>query len=229
MIPSITIGRFTRRKRLEFLSAGELLEASIVLFDLGNVLTTWDVGPRIAEYAHRSGLSPAIVLERLSRDDFWVNTDRGSLSADEMETQICGLLDCHFSREELLALQAIAFELRPEVLDIARAVAIRKPVGILTNNAPFLQEAMPKFFPELVELFDPILYSFQFGHVKPERELFEAVEDKLDLPAEEIYFIDDTQGHVAAARAAGWDAVQYQSTTQLRNSLAERGLLDDSA
>ena len=27
--------------------------------------------------------------------------------------------------------------------------------------------------------------------------------------------------------AAGWDAVQYQSTTQLRNSLAGRGLLDD--
>lgn len=200
---------------------------SIVLFDLGNVLTTWDVGPRVAEYARRSGLSPARVLERLSRDDFWVNTDRGFLSADEMETRICGLLDCHFSREELLALQAIAFELRPEVLDIARAVATRKPVGILTNNAPFLQEAMPRFFPELVELFDPILYSFQFKHVKPERELFEAVEDQLGLPGEEIHFIDDTQGHVAAARAAGWDAVQYLSTTQLRNALDERGLLDE--
>ena len=200
---------------------------SIVLFDLGNVLTTWDVGPRVAEYARRSGLSPARVLERLSRDDFWVNTDRGFSSADEMETRICELLDCHFSRKELLALQAIAFELRPEMLDIARAVATRKPVGILTNNAPFLQEAMPRFFPELVELFDPILYSFQFKHVKPERELFEAVEDQLGLPGEQIHFIDDTQGHVAAARAAGWDAVQYLSTTQLRNALAERGLLDE--
>ena len=76
-------------------------------------------------------------------------------------------------------------------------------------------------------MFDPILYSFQFKHVKPERELFEAVEDQLGLPGEEIHFIDDTQGHVAAARAAGWDAVQYLSTTQLRNALAERGLLDE--
>lgn len=98
-----------------------LLAISIVLFDLGNVFATWDVGPRVAEYAHRSGLSPALVLERLSRDHFWLNADRGFFSADEMETRICSLLDCQFSREELLALQAIAFELRPEVLDIARS------------------------------------------------------------------------------------------------------------
>ena len=85
---------------LEFLSAGQHMAVSIVRFDLGNVLATWDAVPRIAEFAHRSGLSPELVLERLSGDDFWVNTDRGFLSADEMETRICRLLDCHFSREE---------------------------------------------------------------------------------------------------------------------------------
>ena len=58
---------------------------------------------------------------------------------------------------------------------------------------------------------------------------FEAIENYLGLSGEGIYLIDDTRGHVAAACAAGWGAVQYQSTTQLRNWLTERGLLDDDA
>ncbi len=205
------------------------MATSIVLFDLGNVLATWDVSPRLAEYARRSGLSQSKVLERLSKDEFWINTDRGLFSADEMELRICELLDCKFSRKELLRLQAIAFEVRSDVLSLAKAAALRKQVGILTNNAPLLQEALPHHFSELVELFDPILFSFQFGHVKPERELFEAVEAQLCIPGAAIHFIDDTQGHVAAARAAGWDAVLYQSPTQLRESLVERGIIDDSA
>ena len=176
----------------------------------------------------RSGLSLAQVLERLHQDEFPINTDRGFFSAAEMELRICQRLGCEFSRAELLRLQAISFEVRPEVLSLAQAVAIRKPVGILSNNSPLLEEALPHHVPELVESFDPILFSFQFGHVKPERELFEAVEARLGISAEEIHFIDDTPGHAAAACSAGWDAVGYQSPKQLRESLVERDLIDDA-
>ncbi len=191
------------------------------------MLATWDVRPRLAEYANRSGLSQSKVLERLSEDEFWVNTDRGAYSAAEMELRICQLLQCEFSRADLLRLQAVAFNVRPDVLSLANAAAIGRRVGILTNNAPLLQEALPHYFPELVERFDPILFSFQFGHVKPERELFEAVEGELGLSGAEICFIADTQGHVTAARAAGWDADLYQSPAHLRKLLIERDIIHD--
>ena len=99
---------------------------------------------------------------------------------------------------------------------------------MLTNNAPLLKEAMPQHFSELAQLFDPILFSYQFGHVKPERELFEGVQTHLSAEPDEIVFIDDTSGHVAAAASLGWDAIQFRSAAELRRALIERGVLASS-
>ena len=93
---------------------------------------------------------------------------------------------------------------------------------MLTNNAPLLREAFPIHFPELVQVFDPILFSFQFDHVKPEREIFQLVQEHLEVPADEIFFIDDQASHVASAVSVGWDAVQYESPEGLRRALAQR-------
>lgn len=202
---------------------------SIVLFDLGDVLATFDPTPRLAEYARYSGLSPAEVTKRLSYNDFWARTDRGAFSADEMRREISALLAHQFSGEEVLRLQAAAFAVRPELVGIAHAVAAFTRVGILTNNAPLLEEAFPIHFPELVRTFDPILFSFQFRHVKPERELFDAVRAFLAVEPQEILLIDDQARHVLAARAAGWHAVQFESAAQIRRSLAGRGLLNGAA
>jgi putative hydrolase of the HAD superfamily len=199
--------------------------AKIALFDFGNVVAHWDVAPRMQEYARRSGFKPSEVQARLATDGFWASTDRGLCSGDEMERRICELLGCAFSREELHRLQALAFVVDPEVLALAEAVSQRLRVGILTNNAPLLHEALPHHFPEVVRLFDPILFSFQLGHVKPELELFEAAQAQLGLEPGEILFIDDTLGHVRAALSLGWDAVHYQSVPELREALVARDIL----
>ena len=198
----------------------------IALFDFGNVIARWDPALRYAEYARRSGLAPAEVERRLATDAFWSGTDRGLYSGDEMEKRICELLGCTFTRQELLALQARAFSLDAEALALAAAVAERVRVGILTNNAPLLPEALPVHFPEVLRVFDPILLSFQLGHVKPEPELFAAVQEYLGLAPGEILFIDDTAGHVRAAVSMGWDAVHYFAPGPLRRALQQRGTLD---
>ena len=199
---------------------------AIVLFDLGDVVASWDPSPRLAEYARRSGLSTDEVRRRLALGGFWEETDRGAYSTAGMHAQICERLGVAFTRDELLALQAMAFRIRPEVLRIAEEVAARSRVGMLTNNAPLLREATPKHFPELERIFAPILYSFQFGHTKPARALFDAVTKSLDLEPGEIVFIDDQARHVEAASAVGWDALQFESAAQLRRALGERGLLE---
>lgn len=198
---------------------------AVVLFDFGDVIADFDPSFRAAELARLTRLTPDEVLARLSTDDFWVETDRGIWSGPEMERRINELLESDFSHDELLRLQAAAFTLRPEMIAIAAAVSARGRTGILTNNAPLLLEAFPVHFPEVARLFDPLLFSFQFGHVKPEPELYEAVRDRLGVPPEEILFVDDNPANVAAARASGWDAVRFETVPLLREALAQRGIL----
>jgi HAD superfamily hydrolase (TIGR01509 family) len=194
----------------------------IVLFDLGDVIASWDPAPRVSEYARRSGLSMDEVVRRLSAGGFWEDTDRGSYSPTQMHEQICERLGVTFSRAELLELQAMAFIVRPEVVRIAEEISATHRVGILTNNAPLLREAFPLHFPELVRVFSPILYSFQFGYTKPERALFKAVASELALAPADIFFIDDQLRHVSGARSAGWQAVRFESVEQIRRVFEER-------
>lgn len=63
-------------------------------------------------------------------------------------------------------------------------------------------------FPEFAELFDTCFASHEMGIVKPEAEAFEHVLASLGVDAASIYFFDDLQPNVEAARALGIKAFQ---------------------
>ena len=202
---------------------------SIVLFDLGDVLASYDPRPRIAAYARAADLEEAEVRARLRRGGFGDDCDRGVYSAEQMHREICQRLEHAFSREELLSLEAAAFRVQSEVLAIASTVASRVRTGILTNNGPLLEETFPVHFPELVAALEPILISYQFNHMKADRGLFDAVSTSIGINPGEILFIDDKALHVSLARDSGWQAEQFVSASQLRGALVARGLIEDAA
>lgn len=56
---------------------------------------------------------------------------------------------------------------------------------------------------------DGIYYSAALGIRKPDRAFFEQVASLSGLPAEQLLLIDDTPANITAARASGWNAVQW--------------------
>ena len=48
--------------------------------------------------------------------------------------------------------------------------------------------------------------SFEMGCVKPDKEIYQKMLDDLDVPAEQVLFIDDNQVNVDTAKALGIDA-----------------------
>ena len=46
-----------------------------------------------------------------------------------------------------------------------------------------------------------------------------------EVPANQVFFTDDRPENIAAAIAAGWDAVLYESVSQLNEALRTRGVL----
>ena len=63
------------------------------------------------------------------------------------------------------------------------------------------------------------------GLVKPDREAFAHVVERLGCPAERILFLDDNQINVDGARAVGLDAEVVKGVDAARALLRERGLL----
>ena len=77
------------------------------------------------------------------------------------------------------------------------------------------------------ELFDDAFYSFELGVAKPDPAYFSAVLSRLDLPADEVLFVDDNAANVESARRVGLRAEQWHvddGVEVLRERLLAHGL-----
>ena len=60
------------------------------------------------------------------------------------------------------------------------------------------------------------------GLASPTKAIFRAAAELAGCRPEKIFYVDDVAGHVAAAQAAGFDAVQYTTTAGLVAELRKR-------
>ena len=67
--------------------------------------------------------------------------------------------------------------------------------------------------------------SYEVHAVKPEPEIYKAVEAYTQLPPEQHLFIDDIAEYAEAAKKLGWDAIQYINFKKLSEELTNRQIL----
>jgi putative hydrolase of the HAD superfamily len=74
--------------------------------------------------------------------------------------------------------------------------------AILSNGVPEVMDRVRADRP-LPELFDAVVVSYELGHAKPEREIYDATLAKLGVAAGDAVFVDDRAENIAAANALG--------------------------
>jgi HAD superfamily hydrolase (TIGR01509 family) len=72
--------------------------------------------------------------------------------------------------------------------------------------------------------FDRVLASCHLGVRKPDPGFFALLLAELELPADEVLFVDDRQDNVLAARAVGLAAHRFRGAAELRSWLADHGV-----
>ncbi len=98
-------------------------------------------------------------------------------------------------------------------------------LGILSNTCPgHWSYCYGGRYSLLNKGFEVYALSYELGACKPSPKIFRAAAELAGLPPGEIFFVDDIPGHVAGAREAGLDAVQYTTTPRLVADLRARGI-----
>lgn len=100
-------------------------------------------------------------------------------------------------------------------------------VALLSNIDARLANLVRGF--NLYEPFCPCLLSCDIGVEKPDPRAYRILLTALQLPAEDVVFIDDKEENVEAALDAGIDALLFRSKEQLFDALEKRGLLSGKA
>ncbi len=200
------------------------MAVSLVFFDLGGVAARFDPERRLAALAPLAGADPARIHEAVWRSGLSRDFDAGLYDADGMHARLCEVLGARLPRAELLRVLALAFEPAPEVLALARRVGRGARVGLLTNNPPLLREALPVHLGAIASGFDPIVFSYEVGALKPAPELYARVAERVGAGPGELALIDDSRANVDAARAAGWEGLHFTGAEALERALVARGL-----
>jgi putative hydrolase of the HAD superfamily len=74
--------------------------------------------------------------------------------------------------------------------------------AILSNGVPEVMARVRADRP-LAEIFDVVVVSYELGHAKPDREIYEATLSRLGVVPQQALFVDDRGENIAAADELG--------------------------
>ncbi len=197
-----------------------------VVFDVGGVIVRWQPLQLMREHLPMVAADEAYaqVFQSWAPGADWLAFDRGAVEPDALAERIA--MRTGYARANIESLiGAIGAHLEPmpdSVALIARVRAAGHPLGLLSN--------MPRPYADHLEAahecfgwFDHRAWSGRLGLVKPDRAFFDHVLEQLAVEPAQAVFIDDSIGHVEAARRYGWGAVHFQSAAQAEQDLHALG------
>lgn len=202
----------------------------MIWFDFGGVLSP-SQAELFAAFERKTGISPqqlAAALRAMSGDrgeDALATLELGLITEAEWGRQIglaLAAAGVDQSRARLESFGAQWFEGMQGNAGMLGAVRrLRRDghrVGILSNN---VREWSPSWRPmvEPAGGFDLIIDSCQVGIRKPDPRIYRLAETTAGVEAADCVLIDDVADNVAAALAAGWRAVHFQTTEQALRDL----------
>ncbi len=95
-------------------------------------------------------------------------------------------------------------------------------LGILSNTCDGHWSHCIKRYGILRDFFSVHALSYKIGAMKPSAVIFCKAAEMAGCRPEDIFYTDDIAGHVAGAKAAGFDAVVYETTRGLVDELRKR-------
>jgi FMN phosphatase YigB (HAD superfamily) len=197
-----------------------------IYFDLGNVLCLFDRERAFGRMSAVSGADPRLIRDVVMEGGLQAALERGALDWEGFHAEFSRRTSTACDAQALAAAASDMFRLNvgmlPVIASLERAGC---RMGILSNTCDVhWRHLIDSGYALLPGPFAPIMLSHEVKSVKPEPEIYAKAAARAGVSPSEIFFCDDLQPHVDAARAAHWDAELFTSVTDLIDALDRRGL-----
>ncbi len=198
-------------------------------FDLGNVLLLFDhhrACRQLAGVFSQAGADAdaEVIWRLLFASGLEQQYEMGRLSTEELYERLCQALAARPPMEQLLEAASDIFRPNEPVITLAEHLCRQGcRTGVLSNTNDAHWQWVNRRFPNIPAAFHRHVLSFEAKAVKPQEAIFRTAICQAEVPPEQIFFVDDTPGNVAAARSLGIDAVLYRSAEALAEELRRRG------
>jgi len=195
-----------------------------VIFDLGRVIVPFDFKRGYARLSPLCGIPVAEIPGRIAATKLVERFESGGIAPRDFVNQLSAHLGFETTYDGFREIWSSIFlpeTLIPEAM--LEGIARRYRLLLLSNTNALHFEMLQANYP-LLRHFHRYVLSHEVGAMKPAPLIYQkAIEAAHCLP-EECFFTDDIPENVAAARAQGIEAVQFESAAQIERELRSRGV-----
>lgn len=145
---------------------------------------------------------------------------KGELTDEEFAKDLCSFCHVSYKKEMLIKINQALHQgcgaNFPETLEAMQKLkSAHIKLGILSNALPLLHDTKIDFVkPEYA------FTSYHLKQLKPDTRIYELMAAKLNVPYEQILFIDDKEKNITAAQKLGINGIVYNQKTILKEITA---------
>lgn len=196
-----------------------------IIFDLGNVVLSFDPMLICEKIARYSGYSGNDVYQLGFNSDLFELYDRGKIRSEDLFQWILRRFNINISYDMFKSIWSDIFSLNDSV---ERLVSDLKKNGyylVLLSNTNELHFDFIRENFKVIEMFDDLVLSYRVGYSKPNKEIFREALKRASSYPEECVYVDDIEDFCKAAEDLGINSILYRSTEQLIKGLKELGVM----
>lgn len=203
-----------------------------IIFDMGGVIVDLDIEDckrAFKEYLGYYRIDE--LIDPCHQKGIYGDLEEGKISGDEFRRIVLQDSDPGALAENVdKAMWHILTGISPYKVEMLKRLSESYDLYLLSNNNPVCLPRAKAIFEDagipLEKIFRKCFYSFEMKALKPSETFYKAVVREIGIPAEQMFFIDDSQKNVDGAIAAGLPAVYYEPGTDLEaliNNVLEEG------
>jgi glucose-1-phosphatase len=188
-----------------------------IYFDLGNVLLYFDHGLALRSMAKIAGVDPARLREVIMDSELQNEYETGWISGEEFIDRIAKTLDRPLDSKEMLQAAADMFVPNATILPVLEYVErLGIPAGILSNTCEaHWNWILHMRYPQVVDRFSPVILSYEVNSMKPDEGIYRVATERAGRDPSQIFFTDDRQENIEAAKKFGWHGATFTSGDRL--------------
>ena len=197
-----------------------------IIFDMGGVIVDLDIEDckrAFKEYLGYYRIDE--LIDPCHQKGIYGDLEEGKISGDEFRRIVLQDSDPGALAENVdKAMWHILTGISPYKVEMLKRLSESYDLYLLSNNNPVCLPRAKAIFEDagipLEKIFRKCFYSFEMKALKPSETFYKAVVREIGIPAEQMFFIDDSQKNVDGAIAAGLPAVYYEPGTDLETLIS---------
>ena len=197
----------------------------VFIFDLGKVLVDFDYSIAAKKIAARSRSAPADLHAFLGSSPLLVQYESGLLTRRTFFEAVRDAIGFESDLVEFGGYFADIFTEMPGTIALQAELRRRGfKTYIFSNTNDLAIEHVRRNF-SFFQNFDGYIFSYEVGGLKPQPEIYAAMEALTGRRGADLIYIDDREENIETGLARGWRAILHESPEKTRRALTAFGVI----